>query len=371
AGLLHGAAHAEQARAGRLRRADRGERRAALEDDVRDVRERLDVVDDGGLAEEARLDRERRLVARLAAVPLDRVEERGLLAADVGAGALAELDVEAEAGAGHVVAEPAVFAGLLDRVRDALERERVLAAEVDVTVLGADGERGDRHGLDDREGVALEQDAVLERAGLGFVRVADDVARARRLPRDSVPLPAGGERGAAAPEQAGVRDLADDGGGSELDGALEGGEAAGAAVVVDVGGIDGPDAAQQPERAVALLRQAGPGPVRQRARVDGGDGVGGRHAADEALDRLGAGDREQRGGRLVAEAETRAREPAGVGRDDGVLRRRVVRRPALALEGGDDVERAARAAGDVVADVQYAAGPRRGGEQPVERGDAP
>src|SRR5690606_14316782 len=274
AGLLHGAAHAEQARAGRLRRADRGERRAALEDDVRDVGERLDVVDDRGPAEEARLDRERRLVARLAAVPLDRVDESGLLAADVGAGALAELDVEAEAGAGDVIAEPALFAGALDRMGDALERERVLAAEVDVAVLGADGERRDRHGLDDREGIALEQDAVLERAGLGFVRVADDVARARRLPRDRVPLPAGGERGAAAPEEAGVRDLTDDGGGSELDGAFQGGETPGPTVVVNVGGVDGPDAAEQPERPVALLRQGGPGPVRQRARADGGDGVG-------------------------------------------------------------------------------------------------
>ena len=39
------------------------------------------------LAEQADLDRERGLVARLAAEPLDRVEDRGLLAADVGAGA--------------------------------------------------------------------------------------------------------------------------------------------------------------------------------------------------------------------------------------------------------------------------------------------
>ena len=43
------------------------------------------------------VDRERRLVARLAAVALDRVEQRRLLAADVGAGAPAHLDVEREA----------------------------------------------------------------------------------------------------------------------------------------------------------------------------------------------------------------------------------------------------------------------------------
>src|SRR5690606_22454417 len=193
----HGARDAEEPRARGFPRAHRRERRGALEDDVRNVRERLDVVDDGGLTEEARLDRERRLVARLAAVPLDRVDESGLLAADVRAGALAELDVEAEAATGNVVAEPSVFPGALDRVGDALGRERVLAADVDVAAFGADSEARDRQRLDDRERIALEQDAVLERAGLGLVCVADDVTRFRRLPCDGFPFPAGGERGAA------------------------------------------------------------------------------------------------------------------------------------------------------------------------------
>jgi hypothetical protein len=61
---------------------------------VRHVGQRLDVVDDGRLAEQPDLDRERRLVARLAALALDRFEQGGLLAADVGAGATPQLDVE-------------------------------------------------------------------------------------------------------------------------------------------------------------------------------------------------------------------------------------------------------------------------------------
>ncbi len=69
--------------------------RVVSEQDVRHVDERLDVVHDRRLPEQADLDRERRLVARLAAVALDRLEERGLLAADVGAGADAQLDVDA------------------------------------------------------------------------------------------------------------------------------------------------------------------------------------------------------------------------------------------------------------------------------------
>ena len=87
-------------------------------EDERDVDQGLDVVDDRRLAEEADLDRERRLVARLAALALDRLEERRLLAADVGAGAAAELDVEGEAGAEDVRPEEAGAACGVDRVAD-------------------------------------------------------------------------------------------------------------------------------------------------------------------------------------------------------------------------------------------------------------
>ena len=88
---------------------------AAVEDDGRDVGQRLDVVDDRRLAEQPDLDRERRLVARLAALALDRLEQRRLLAADVGAGAAADLDVEVEAGAEDVAAEQAGRARGRDR----------------------------------------------------------------------------------------------------------------------------------------------------------------------------------------------------------------------------------------------------------------
>ena len=79
------AREAEELRPGRALGADLRERRAGAEHDVEHVDERLDVVHDGRLSEEADLDGERRLVARLAALALDRLEDRRLLAADVGA----------------------------------------------------------------------------------------------------------------------------------------------------------------------------------------------------------------------------------------------------------------------------------------------
>ena len=155
-----------------------GERLAAAEHDERHVGQRLDVVDDGRLPEQADLDRERRLVARLAALALDRFEERGLLAADVGAGTAPQLDVEGEAGAQDVRTEETRLAGASDRVGDPSLGVGVLAADVEVALARAGGEGRDRHRLDSGERVALEEDPVLERARLGFVGVADEVVRA-------------------------------------------------------------------------------------------------------------------------------------------------------------------------------------------------
>ena len=113
-------------------------RRVLAEDDVRHVEQRLDVVHHSRLAVQTDLDRERRLVARLAAVALDRLEQRRLLAAHVRAGADAELDLDPDV-------------RLVDRVLQALVGERVLGADVDEGALAAGRERGDRDRLDQPE----------------------------------------------------------------------------------------------------------------------------------------------------------------------------------------------------------------------------
>src|SRR5579859_148132 len=66
-----------------LFRADAGERCAAFENDPRNIDQRFNVIDDGWLVEQSGLRGERRFVARLAAIALDRVEERCFFAADV------------------------------------------------------------------------------------------------------------------------------------------------------------------------------------------------------------------------------------------------------------------------------------------------
>src|SRR5207245_3923427 len=137
---------------------------AAAEDDFRNVDEGFDVVDDGRLAEQAGLRGERRLVARLAAVALDRIEQRGFLAANISASAAAQLDIKAQAAAENVMAQQSVGASRGDGVPEPFSGQRIFAANVDVALLRVGGERRDGHALDDGERISLHHDAVFERA---------------------------------------------------------------------------------------------------------------------------------------------------------------------------------------------------------------
>ena len=79
-----------------------------------DVGVGLDVVEHGGLAEQALYRRERRTGTGLAALAFDGGHQRGFLAADEGAGAQTDVDIKVKAGVKDVLAQQAVFPGLLD-----------------------------------------------------------------------------------------------------------------------------------------------------------------------------------------------------------------------------------------------------------------
>ena len=184
--------------------------RGAVADDPRDVRERLDVVDAGRLAPEPFDRGERRPRPRHAALALDRGDERRLLAAHERAGALAHLNAEVEAAAEDVLAEEPALLGLRDRDAQALDRERVLGAHVDVALARADRVRGDREPFEDRVRVAFGDAAVHERAGVALVGVADDVLDVARHVAREAPLHAGREAGAASAAKAGLLERGDD-----------------------------------------------------------------------------------------------------------------------------------------------------------------
>src|SRR5207248_3656612 len=123
---------AEELRPGALLRADRAEPVRAAQHDVRHAGERLDVVDDGRAAEEPVGGRKGRLDARVAALALERLDEARLLAADVGAGAAVDPDLEVEAGAEEVLDEEAPGGRLGDRALQPRRAVREPAAIVEV-----------------------------------------------------------------------------------------------------------------------------------------------------------------------------------------------------------------------------------------------
>ena len=166
--------------------------------------EREHVVDDGRLAEQALVGGQRRLGADHAALALEAFEQRRLLAADIGAGADAHLHVEGVARAGDARAEHSRPCARRDGALHRRDGVRIFGADVDVALGRADGDAGDRHALDQDEGIALHDHAVGEGAAVALVGVADDVFLRAGVVGDGPPLDAGREAGAAAAAQAGL-----------------------------------------------------------------------------------------------------------------------------------------------------------------------
>ena len=166
---------------------------AALEQLAHPV-QRLEVVLQRRPAEQADLRHVGRAQPRHAALAFDRFDHRGLFAADVGAGAAAQLDAR-QARRGRVGLQAVEF--LLQQRAAAV----VLVAQVDVDGVDAHGPGGDQHAFEEAVRVALEVDAVLEGAGLALVDVHGHQARRRLLAHDA-PLAAGREARAAQAAQA-------------------------------------------------------------------------------------------------------------------------------------------------------------------------
>ena len=233
------AAEGEDLRAFGAFGADGIEGGSAFADDERNLREGFDVVDAGRLAPKTFDGREGRTGTRHAALTLDGVKQGGLFAADERAGAKTEMGAEGEVGAKDVVAEQASGLHVLDRVLKPFDGDRVFGTDVEVTFGRAEGIASEHHTLDDFKGVAFEDGAVHERAGVAFVAVADDVFLIGLDVSGELPLTAGGESTAATSADAGGEDLVDDFlRGHRGEGLLQGLEAVVAEGFLELVGVD-------------------------------------------------------------------------------------------------------------------------------------
>ncbi len=172
-----------------------GEPVGALLDDLAHPVEGLHVVRQRRQAEEPDLGREGRLVARQAALALDRLHHRRLLAADVGAGTASQID--------RHPAEEVRFAQAVQLTLQDLDHRRIFVADVDVDRLDLAGPAGDQGAFKEPVGIEFQVVTVLEGSGLALVAV-DRQDPGFRLLAHQLPFAAGGKACSPKTAQAGV-----------------------------------------------------------------------------------------------------------------------------------------------------------------------
>ena len=117
--------------------------------------------------------------------------------------------VQVETGPLDVFAQPTLAVGLIDGPLQPLGRLEVLAPNVDIGLMTADGKGRDDHAFEQCVWIPLHDVAVLERTGLALVRVDHEVLWLGRFLGDEGPLPAGGKPGPTQSAQISFGDLVD------------------------------------------------------------------------------------------------------------------------------------------------------------------
>ena len=138
------------------------------------------------------------------------MHQSGFLAADECARTQADEDIKIKTGAKDVLAQQAIFTGLIDGDFQALDGDGILRAHIDIALAGADGIAADGHGFQHGMRVALQHGTVHKGARVALVGVTDHVFLIRLGGGGKLPLLARGETRAAAAAQAGLEHLADD-----------------------------------------------------------------------------------------------------------------------------------------------------------------
>src|SRR5579871_4286656 len=211
AGPLDMAGNAEQLGADIVWPADRRKPGRATPQNIGRDRNGLDVIDRRRAAIEADIGGEWRLQPRLALLAFEAFEQRGLLAADIGTGAMGDIEIERPA-VDIVLADQLRLIGLIDRRLQMLALPDELAAHIDVTGMRAHREARKQATLDEQMRIMPHDLAVLAGAGLGLVGIDDEIAWASVLGLlgHERPLHAGRETRPAAPAQARRLHLVDD-----------------------------------------------------------------------------------------------------------------------------------------------------------------
>ena len=182
-------------------------------EDGTDGGEGFDVVNDGGSAEGPCDGGERRFDAWPAAFAFERFEQRGFLAADVGAGTALQVEIGPaviDLAHARTFAEDLVGVGFLDGGFEDLAVVVVLAADVEVGGVELARAHADSDAFDNEVWIELDEDLILECGGFRLVGVDGEEALPAVLWRQEGPLHAGGKtRSATAAQFSSLDDLDD------------------------------------------------------------------------------------------------------------------------------------------------------------------
>ena len=174
------------------------------------MRQRLDVVNEGGLAPQPGLRGERRAQARHSPAAFHRGDQGRLFTADESAGAFLDGNAQRVIAPQETIAQPAAPLALGQRGLHPPQGLGILVADVEDGFVRADRYGGDGQPLDDPIREGLEDHPVHERPRVAFVAVANHVFGFAGLLPHQAPFLARGKPRAPAPAQAGSLDSRDD-----------------------------------------------------------------------------------------------------------------------------------------------------------------
>ena len=110
-----------------------------------------------------------------------------------------------------MLAQQAQFLGLGNGGFQTVDGQGILCPDVNIPLLGPDGQRGNHHALDHPVGITLHDASIHECAGIALVAVADHIAGGLLLTGHLAPFPPGGEACTAPAAESGLGDGVDDG----------------------------------------------------------------------------------------------------------------------------------------------------------------
>ena len=172
--------------------------------------ERLDIVHDRGTHVETEHRREiGRLYPWITALAFERFNQAGFFSANVSARAAMNINLRVKPCAEDILSQKVVFSRFFNGTFEDLRTFGKFASDIDVGRASVERETRDQNPFEQLVWIFVDNVAVLERARLRFIRVADQIDRPFLVRLDETPLHAAWKTGAPTSAEAGGFDFID------------------------------------------------------------------------------------------------------------------------------------------------------------------